>query len=164
MWKTLSKKRKVALIIFSITLVAILLFIWINSCLPPEVSSKESDGVYGVVTEIIDGVFGEGTTEKVVSKGDIRKLAHATEFFMLSLNVCLILYVTFNFKLKTIWIPFAFTLIVAVIDEILQNFSGRACMFTDILIDTLGGVIALICFTTIFYIVQAIKKPKSKTA
>lgn len=81
----------------------------------------------------------------------IRKLAHLTVFCILQI-ISFIIFRAFgqNFLKSAIYsllIVFGY----ASFDEIHQYFvPGRSCQFTDVLIDTLGGVIGLIiCSTTL---------------
>lgn len=162
MLKSLSKKRKITFIILTLILICNLAFIWGNSTLPPSTSSNESNKVYDKVGEVVDSVLGEGTMQSTISHYDFRKLTHFLEFFALSFEVCLIMLVTHNFKWKYSFIPVVFGFFVAVIDEVIQIFSGRSCSFIDVMIDTGGSLFATLCFVALFSIVVWRKKRKQK--
>lgn len=76
----------------------------------------------------------------------VRKTAHAFEYFVLSL---LILNLIYQIKQKVFWKSFLLSILVCFIyactDEFHQYFiDGRAAMFKDVLIDSLGASIAML--------------------
>ena len=75
------------LYVFRIFLIAMMLgtvvFIFVNSCLPPEVSSEESEAVGGFITSLIP----EDTELYKFVKEYIRKIAHFTEYGMLGIEI-----------------------------------------------------------------------------
>lgn len=74
----------------------------------------------------------------------IRKLAHMTEYYILFLLVFNALKMDIKFK-KNLLVSILVVFVYASTDELHQSFvPGRACMFTDVLIDTAGAGIALI--------------------
>jgi VanZ family protein len=74
----------------------------------------------------------------------IRKLAHMTEYFILFMLVFNALKTDLKFR-KNLLISIVIIFAYAGSDEIHQSFvPGRACMFTDVLIDTAGAGFAVI--------------------
>ena len=84
----------------------------------------------------------------------VRKAAHMTEYFLLTLSLQLPLRAWFSTQLKTnfrILIGFAATVLFAALDEFHQTFvPGRSGNFTDVCIDSVGAAIASFCLL-IFY-------------
>lgn len=83
----------------------------------------------------------------------LRKCAHMTIYFMLSMNIMVVLF-TFDMKMiirmiSAIGLSFAY----ALTDEFHQSFvAGRAGLFSDCLIDTTGAIIGVI-FSLVLYCV-----------
>lgn len=79
----------------------------------------------------------------------IRKLAHLTEYFILAL---LLIFLLKEYSLKErylLLISSIFCFIYALFDEFHQSFiTSRTSSFKDVLIDTTGGLLALITYLT----------------
>ncbi len=138
--------RKVLAVVLSLLSVFWIFYIFSNSL---DTADKSNDKSYDVVEIIVEKVLREDFQSK--SKAEIsiinnfiRKLAHFSEFFILSLFAFLSFWA---WKLKRnlrYFLPVLVAFFVACTDEIIQYFvPGRACRFTDVLIDT-GGAIFLI--------------------
>ena len=119
--------------ILAVSIILMLAFIWIHSMMPRSVSGQESGWVTLHVIQPVLSLLGiEGISETVV-----RKLAHITEFFVLSVLVTSL----FNGK----WlISFHFCFSVAFLDESIQLLSGRGSQIQDVWIDKIGIVIAIL--------------------
>ncbi len=155
----MKKSRKILLIIDALLILAVVLFIFINSSLSVEASSEESGSVFDAFKGIFDFIFGEG----VITHQVFRKLTHGTEFFILALLINFLFLIIEKFNLKSACITLSVGLFVAVTDESIQLLSGRGPLVTDVLID-FGGVLAVtIIFTAIYYLVIKIKNNKNKT-
>ena len=93
----------------------------------------------------------ENKKEEMIEKADLyfREFAHACEFLILSIFICLLLK-NYNLKSKKILIiSILICLIYSCIDEFHQLFvHGRSFELKDILLDNIGSVIG----NTIFYI------------
>lgn len=86
----------------------------------------------------------------------IRKCAHCLEFMGLAVLVFNALYQTFGYFRPIM--SFAITAAYAVSDEIHQLFvEGRACQFTDVLIDSLGAAIGIAALSLAVIIFSKIK-------
>ncbi len=111
-------------------------FIFVNSSLPPEASDKESAAVGGFITSFIpkdSSLYDFVTTY-------MRKIAHFTEYGMLGieLSVYVMLYGKRRVRdgLLTLTVPF----FIGFIDETVQIFSGRGPSISDVWID-IGGFV-----------------------
>lgn len=84
----------------------------------------------------------------------VRKAAHMTEYFLLTLSLQLPLAAWFSNKISQklrIVIGFAATVLFAALDEFHQTFvPGRSGNFTDVCIDSTGALIASL-FLLLFY-------------
>lgn len=92
----------------------------------------------------------------------IRKIAHMSIYFILSINIMCVLF-TFNLKIR--WkslIALLFCFLYALSDEFHQLFvDGRGASFFDCLIDTFGallGIIASLIVYCIFYTIMSKQK------
>ena len=136
------KKKTLRLVL----VIAWMIFIFIMSNQPAEVSSQQSDLVVRLLAIVgidMDSYFGDLATFI------IRKSAHMTEYFILFIlwYRVLVLYVD-NKKAKLYALGLVF--LYASSDEFHQTFvPGRSGEFKDVMIDTCGGVISLI--VTIIY-------------
>lgn len=117
------------------------LFIWMQSILPGEISSEQSN----FITQGLGRLFAcihihiEEETLHVI----VRKLAHFTEFFILAF----LWYKTLD---KKVLIVLICVLITALIDESLQFIHiDRSASLIDVGIDFFGGVF-MICFLKIY--------------
>lgn len=126
----MEKKR----LILWIAIILTLAFIFGQSLLSQEVSDKESN----VVKEKIVQPVHEAVTGKEELSYNIRDVAHIAEFSVLGLELVLIL----RDKKKIFrWLrAISYCGLVALIDESIQYFSGRASQVIDIWYDIFGAV------------------------
>ena len=118
--------KRIFVIILSIV---ILMFIWGQSAIPTAQSAKESRWLTdNIVNPILQFIGLEGVRDHVV-----RKAAHITEFFILSVVVAQLWMGNPIGTLIT-------GLLVAFLDEIIQILSHRGAQISDVWID-LGGVV-----------------------
>lgn len=122
-------------IIYLILTIACISFIWINSFLDAEESSKLSNGILIFINNILLS-FG---IKESFSEFIIRKMAHFSEFavlaFLLTKNFK---FANVNMKLVGYGVPFI-GLLVALVDETIQMFSfGRTSSVIDVWIDFCG--------------------------
>ncbi len=162
----MSKKRKILSYILIFIILATVCYIFSNSSLGKEDSSKTSNGVYASCKEFVADVFGEDfslSVFSVITHNVFRKLAHFFEYFVLGLEVS-ILYICLKLDksdLLLLLFFYAFGLIVASSDETFQIFTNRGPSVIDVLIDYSGYLFALIIVLSIFFIVRN-KKNKKK--
>ncbi|MGL4654959.1 MAG: VanZ family protein [Sarcina sp.] len=138
-------KKKILNLVF---LVAWMCFIFYMSGKTAEASTKDSDFIINLVNSLglnFSQNFGEFASVIV------RKGAHLSEYAIL----CFLIYNVLSDYIKIRKSVFIYSLLgvflYACSDELHQTFvPGRAGRFTDILIDTTGGVIGL-AIITIYY-------------
>ena len=147
--KTNRASKRFTIVIFSLTS-AMILFAWVHSCFPADLSSRESEGVLALITAFFK-LFG---VTREMSELLLRKLAHFTEFtaigaLLLSCAYCFDRVRPHRFFLQVL----SAGLFSAVIDETIQLFSeGRAGMIADVWID-FGGVVFGAALACLFYAV-----------
>ena len=115
-----------------IALIVLVIFIWGNSCLPKAVSSQES----GWVTALLLKLFGEGQ----ITEFFVRKLAHFTEYA--AFGGVLLLFMT-CLPIRNGWrclYGAMASMMIALVDETIQIFSGRGPMIQDVWLDFGGAV------------------------
>lgn len=117
-------------------------FIFTQSLLPGEVSSNQSGFIVDVLYPMINTIGIPISMDNFSLL--IRKLAHFTEYFILGL-LWFGIYISYQ---KHNWLPWVVVIqgfIAACIDEIIQLYTpNRSGEFRDVLIDTLGVLIAVI--------------------
>ena len=145
-------------VIFTLTALMIL-FAWIHSCFPADLSSMESKGVFQIIYNFLH-MFGAGVelTEHI-----IRKLAHFTEFTVIGGLLLSCAYCFDRTRPYRFTVPVLFTgLTAALIDETIQLFvEGRAGMIADVWID-FGGVIFGSLIMLAFYTLYRKRKNRKK--
>lgn len=88
----------------------------------------------------------------------VRKAAHMTEYFLLTLSLQLPLTAWFSRLLS--WKPriitgFCCTVVLAALDEFHQSFvPGRSGNFTDVCIDSIGAIAASLCLYLFYFLYQ----------
>ena len=134
-----------------ILITANILFIWGNSMLSQEQSRSLSTFFHNILGRIFDSAGGGD----VVSHHMVRKLAHVFEYLVLSVQLTLFFGKP---RLKNCAMIIAAGVLVAIIDETIQIFSGRGPAVKDVLIDTVG---CLIGFLIIMLIKQLRKRKRA---
>ena len=167
------KKQLSVLIIMLVTLV----FIFVQSMLPPKVSKEESDAVGDAVSDAVTGVVGTDTPEKVEKtdsfreymKANVRKLAHLFEYAMLGIETLIFLFLIYGNDRRNMHIPLPaaarsvlFPLTVAFIDESIQFISGRAPSVADMWTDIFGYICGFALAYLVLILVKAIKHRRGK--
>ena len=120
-----------------------------------EESSQQSDWVADKLSEIVEAV-----EETVNTKINIRKVAHFCEYALLGAETSFLCFLTENNKKKK-WLFFlVFGIVIASLDEAIQNFApGRDSAVKDVFID-MSGYISGLLFTLCIYL--AVLKIKEK--
>ena len=152
--KSLLNKRKE---IFLSLAIIWMLVIFVFSAQKSEESTKLSNGagryVVTTVNEVMDKGWDEETVEEYALEIDhpVRKLAHATEYAILAL----LWFGALGSKPQAVVITFLY----ACTDEFHQLFvSGRAGLFTDVLIDTGGAAVAMLVVWLVCRVNKAFNK------
>lgn len=148
-------------IIFIALIVLTIAFIWSNSMR----SRAESEAQSSAVKEVVEDILTCGGS-KPASAGDewilgnIRKLAHFAEHFVLSVflsTYALIFIRTIRAKVIIVLLSVP----VAAIDETIQIFSNRGAALSDVLLDISGAALG---FAVTFSSVLLVRKLKRKRA
>ena len=165
-----TKRAKITLqVALSVLTGALIVWIFSNSLKVATESAEQSGGVVQMVQDffrwLAPGSFvatAEGEDLKRLEEV-VRTLAHFAEFALLGAT-CFWTYRAYT--AKKIWMiaPFVGSVLVAIVDEILQYFTpGRAFEWTDVLIDTAGCVAGcLFALATIVIGAVIYKKMKAK--
>lgn len=153
----ISRDNVIRIVLLALIL-ATLVFIAVQSLLPPETSQAESDKVGEIIEEIIPPETPEG--EYV--QNNIRSIGHFVEFALLGFEVALYVFL-FERKLSWLILVPVISPVVALLDESLQYLSDRGPEIKDVWVDVLGFV-SLYCVTVgVSYAVKLIiKRMKSK--
>lgn len=139
-----SKRRKIiCLILIAITLS----FIFGNSMLGSDTSSQISSGFLKFIYPTFKMIF----SEKLATEYLLRKIAHFSEFALLSLEFCFLFME--KGKEKRFMVLF-FGLFSAVTDETIQIFSGRVSSTIDVFIDFTGVMFSLVVFETTLRLIK----------
>ena len=144
-------------LVLYVAMVATVLFIFVNSMLPPDISSEQSAAVGGFISSIIppDTALGSFILD------NLRKIAHFTEYGLLGMEIAL--HVTLfggKSRVKKAFLALPVPLFVGFTDETIQIFSGRGPEISDVWID-IGG---FIFFSLIAYGVLALIGAVSRLA
>ncbi len=153
------KKIKVLSCILTVALMALIFFF---SSQTAEDSSKASSGLTQKIAEFIACITKSGDAEAIryAIHNLIRKIAHFTLFFMLSVSVANTAFQLFGTeKLKLFIFTSLFCLFYAITDEIHQIFvPGRAGMIKDVIIDLTGAMMGAGVFLLIRYLYKRRKE------
>ena len=137
--KTLVRKRWN--IILGLLVLLTLAFIWGNSLLPRTESQEISQGLLAEICAALETV---GVHLDPQNDHWLRKLAHFSEFGLLGVELCLLLWLNRQKSVQG-FINCAFAgLAVAVTDEALQLFSNRGSQVQDVLLDFAGFLTGLL--------------------
>ena len=134
-----------------------LAFIFSQSMLPKEESSKQSNAVSEKLEEIIPS----DTKPGAVIHKNIRKIAHFIEFWVLGLEIAtysLLFAKSYKFSLLTL--PLA--LATALLDETVQIFSKRGPSISDVWLDFSGFLCASALVYGIALLISFIRRKTSK--
>lgn len=148
-----SKRRKFIIVVFSALVLLISVFIFVNSSMDYEASHSSS----GAIADIIRP--GESLADREQTEFTIRKLAHLVEYFALAVSAtALCLSVDRFYGRKFYGYALFYSLLVAVLDEYIQSFTGRGSAVSDILLDLVGITLGFLLTLAAFYIAVFIKK------
>ena len=169
---SLTDKRQLVAVIF---IILTLSFIFIQSALPPVISSSESSAVSDWVADIVAGIIGDDSPEAIARaeaaaafiNKNMRKIAHMVEFAALGSEVallgCFMLLSEGEARIKRralLAISLMSGLLVAFCDESIQILSKRGPSVTDVWIDLAGYSLLLI---PLHFIAFAVLKKRKKT-
>ncbi|MDI9513037.1 MAG: VanZ family protein [Bacillota bacterium] len=128
-------------------------------------AADESSDLSGNFLRIVDrflGLLGLDIDEGVLHSL-VRKTAHFLLYFVLACLLYIAAYFNVRSRIKTIVISGLVSIAYAITDEIHQYFvPGRSCELRDVLIDTSGAVLAILCCLAIGALYRAKRKEKGK--
>lgn len=129
-----------------------ILFIWVNSMLPSEVSAAFSR----LVGRIIDFLLpGSGNPNAGQGHGILRKIAHLMEFFCLGMLLTWLVRMLRHKKWEHYVFPLLAGVAVASVDETIQYFvPGRGPGILDVCIDSTGVILGILLLSWIIEIKQ----------
>ncbi len=130
-------------------------FIWQQSTLAPADPAATSDAVGEVIVPIVGGV--ESPVGSFVDRF-LRKIAHFTEFAVLGLESEA--YLAHRHTPVLTLLQFAFGLLIAGADELLQLFTGRGSAIADVGIDFAGFALAAVALRLLLYAVALFRKKR----
>ncbi len=136
----------------------ILCFIWGNSLLSPDFSARISQAV----GELLARLFGKGDGGATLGGLPVRKVAHFVEFCALGAVASLLLRATVPSWLIRLSTEAFVGLLVPVIDETLQIFSGRGSSLRDVWIDVSGYVFGCALIYLCVFLIEKIKNKSEK--
>ncbi len=141
-----------------------LAFIFGNSLRTGTQSSAQSSNAVRLVQKAVgffapDSWIADATGEDYLRLHNfVRKAAHFVEFAVLG-GLSLWCYCAYTLRVKWSFIPAAVTFLAPVFDELLQKtVSGRAGVFTDVLIDWCGGATGLVAAAFVVWCILKIIK------
>lgn len=143
------KKLRTAQIIFSLLTLVVMVCIFLFSCENSDESSETSGKFVRIIINIFYKDFDRMTEYQQTEINNqishiIRKTAHFSIYTSLGLFSSLAIGKRKLISLKSAGITI-FCFLYACSDELHQYFvPGRACMFTDVLIDTCGSITGLL--------------------
>ncbi|MBO4346547.1 MAG: VanZ family protein [Lachnospiraceae bacterium] len=166
MTKENNRKYKTIRIILTIFTVLTVAVIWGHSVMPRSASTQESVFFKDMVDDFLHAMSGNTLLE--ISEALLRKSAHFIEYAVLGFELSL-LFVLYglknddNKKAKALFTGhimqlFIVSVLVAMIDETIQYFSGRYSSLFDVWLDLTGVTFA----TIVFFIIVSIKAKKRK--
>jgi len=137
-------------------LVLCIWFIWSNSLLDAYASGLRSQAVAQFIARELAKVLGPRSPIVRFVLLNIRKIAHAVEFFVLGALSALMLIVLRRTSVHMILHAVLLCLFVAVADESIQIFTGRGAMVQDILLDFGASLAGMLVMAAVWGIVLRI--------
>ena len=149
----MAQKRTVMILITLIILCTALIFSF--SLKSKEESAQDSNFIVNMIKPILEKIFGNAPKNLGLI---VRKLAHMTEFCILSVLVAILSVKIYMYKSKPIFgYALFYVLAVAVSDEFIQYFSGRGSSVVDVVIDFSGASIGFLTVYSVYYFIPLIR-------
>ena len=164
----MSKKRIILISVSYSALILWMIFIFAMSAQTGELSANTSGGLIERLCKIFVSNFGELSEKEktdIISSLSfpIRKAAHFSEYAVLA---CLLNFAIIQSSRKVkltlfcLAVSFVSGVMYSITDEIHQYFvPGRACAFTDVLIDSSGVLFGCVLFALIYKFLEKNKAP-----
>ena len=148
--------KNFAKIFLLVAILATLVFIFVQSMLPPETSDAESNAVGEIIEEIISSDTPAGSYIQT----NLRKIAHFVEFALLGAELALYL-VLFTKRKLLFLISYPVALITALFDESIQMFSDRGPAIFDVWIDFFGFFVTSSIVYAVFFVTSYFLKRRT---
>ncbi len=149
-----SKKKTINIILF-ILVITTILFIWKNSLKDRDTSSLQSSKF----TDFFKSLFDPNNKISYSTFSFyVRKAAHFSEYALLGF-LCMCIHM--NNKKINIFAVLYLPLLIAVIDETIQSFTGRGSSTRDVLIDHSGAIFGILFSLLIINLIHYILKKYS---
>ena len=130
---------------------------------PQEQSRADSKAVAEKIENVITKSDKEEESLITISINELRKAAHAIEFFLLGIELTALSFIIKKrFTPQLLWNILSSALTIAVIDEAIQMLSDRGPSVKDVLLDFVGAVIGFLLALFIQFIISSIKKGGKK--
>ena len=155
----MTKKRKAAVAVLTVLLLANLCFIWGNSLVSRSDSHDLSVGVLTFLPDFFQDLFPD--QEQLVHF--VRKMAHFTEFACLGGLSCGLLAALGKVKLHPFFHLWAGGFFAAAIDETIQIFTGRGSQLQDVWLDFAGFSVGLLAVLLVRSLVLRAKPKETPT-
>ncbi len=149
----MNRKLKIFLIFM---IVLTLCFIWGQSVLSVNTSSKESKYVLDTVRPVLETFI----EEENITSNTVRKPAHFIEFAVLGIELAIYMVCSGKCRGKQVFFCCTIGLYTAVIDETIQLFSDRGSQLQDVWLDFVGTVTAVLITIAISHLIKKHKQRK----
>lgn len=158
-------KQKAAKAVCLVLAILTTAFIFYNSARPVADSSAAANNVAEQIVSVLPDA--ETVTESPRTMREfamqVRKAAHAVEFFALGAELSVLFYLLHKrLHIQTLWNTLSAALAIAVTDESIQILSGRGPRVQDVLLDFCGALAATALCWMLFGIIYAVRRRKKK--
>ncbi|MDO5558570.1 MAG: VanZ family protein [Oscillospiraceae bacterium] len=138
--------------ILYIAAAAVLVFIWTNSMQDQAHSVAASNSLKEFILAKLSFFVDDNSRLMTFIQTYIRKCAHFIEFTLLGAVLMTILTINKKTSVQNIYNIFSFSVIVAVIDEFVQRYTGRGPNVKDVVIDSVGSLFGIFLVFDIYWI------------
>ena len=157
--------RQIAVLIGSLILILILCFVFGNSMLSKQESAEVSSGVMeaiqGILRPVVELITGGPVDDTLLHKV-VRKGAHFAEFAALSaLLTGLLQLLCGTWRTHAIGYVLFLSLLIGVLDEFLQSFTGRGTSVRDVMLDLCGSLIGILFAIVLIELLQWLRRRKA---
>lgn len=153
----LKKQNK---IVFYIVIILILFFIWSNSFDNQTVSLSKSNHIKEIFVDRLAALLSHDNPLVVFITVNLRKCAHFFEFACLGVVIMIVQMVNKRLIIQDIYNMLSLSVIIAVIDEFIQIYTGRGSSVRDVVIDFTGFLSGTVLTAIISIIISLIKVRK----
>ncbi len=151
------KKRNLLSFLLVILIIATLAFIWGNSLQSIPESKIKSGKALEIIAPVLEFFVGKGN----VTDHLVRKLAHFTEYFVLGIELSLLMAVRSRVSFQGVCNCLFAGLAAAVTDESIQIISNRGPLVSDVLLDFCGVSAAVFLVLLIIALIKPKKRYRS---